>query len=108
MQSGFAPMGDVSSAPRDEPSTCQALRAQRRPRGAARTRGHGEETPANRCNNAVATVCTTRAQATMMHGALFLERVRPHGPVTVRGLVMAKPEPADRRSRSEIRKEVKT
>ena len=65
-------------------------------------------TPANRLTHAVATGCPTRAQATRMHGALFLERVRPHGPVTVRVVVMTKPEPADRRSRSETRKEVKT
>jgi hypothetical protein len=65
-------------------------------------------TPANRFAIAVTTVYTTRAQATRMHGALFLERVHPHGPVTVRGLVMTKPEPADRRSSSEKRKDVRT
>ena len=32
---GDAPMADLSSARRDEPSTCRALRAQRRPRSAA-------------------------------------------------------------------------
>ena len=55
MRRVFAPMGDVSSAPRDEPSTCRALRAQRRPRGAARTRGHGAPTPAKRFRIVVAT-----------------------------------------------------
>ena len=65
-------------------------------------------TPANRFAIAVTTVYTTRAQATMMRGEPFLERVRPHGPVTVRGLVMTKPEPADRRSSSEKRKDVRT
>ena len=65
-------------------------------------------TPANRLTHAVATGCPTRAQATMMRGEPFLERVRPHGPVTVRGLVMTKSEPADRRSSSEKRKDVRT
>jgi hypothetical protein len=65
-------------------------------------------TPANRFAIAVTTGCPTRAQATRMHGALFLERVRPHGPVTVRVVVMTKTEPADRRSRSENRKGVRT
>lgn len=101
-------MDDVASAPRDEPSTCRAMPAQRRPRGEARTRGHGAQTPANRDTIAVATGCSTRAQATMMNGAPFPERGRPHGPVTVLGLVMTKTRPADRRSKSEKRKEVRT
>ncbi|MEP6934976.1 MAG: hypothetical protein ABI988_13720 [Nitrospirota bacterium] len=35
------------------PSTCRALPAQRRPRDAARTRGHGGETPANQDTDVV-------------------------------------------------------
>ena len=50
---GDAPMADMSSAPRDEPSTCRALPAQRRPRGAARTRGQGGQTPANQDTDVV-------------------------------------------------------
>ena len=63
-------------------------------------------TPANRLTHAVATVCTTRAQATMINGEPFPERGRPHGPVTVRVLVMTKTRPADRRSRRGNRKGV--
>ena len=48
-----APLADLLSAPRDEPSTCRALSAQRRPRGAARTQGHGVETPANQDTDVV-------------------------------------------------------
>ena len=47
MMRGDARMADLSGAHRDEPSTCRALPAQRRPRGAARTGGHGAQTSAN-------------------------------------------------------------
>jgi len=80
-------MDDVATARRDEPSTCRALRAQRRPRGAARTRGHGAQTPANRFAIAVATDCTSIGVQTEPREILVL--------------VMTTTRAADRMSRSE-------
>jgi hypothetical protein len=87
-------MGDVSSAPRDEPSTCRALRAQRRPRGTARTRGHGAPTPANRFAIAVATGCISVGVETDTRKILVL--------------IMTKTGTAGRMSRIENRKGVRT
>ena len=79
-------MSDVSSARRDEPSTCRALPAQRRPRRAARTRVHGAPTPANGFTIAVATGCISIGVETETR--------------EIRVLVMTKTRPADRRGRS--------